>query len=133
MQEAGDPEADRGDDDEREQVVSRLLEQSGYRVNTLNAGRSGNTSHDSLNALINHVEADAPGAFWGNLTFVQGHVATSPDTTDPTQFGLVEGSLGDLAAGERLVGYAVLPRHTNLREPLDVYWNDRRLTAVLSP
>ncbi len=42
-------------------MVSRLLEERrGLRVNTLNAGTSGNTAHDSLNLLINHVVADRP-------------------------------------------------------------------------
>ncbi len=42
-------------------LVSRLLEERrGLRVNTLNAGTSGNTVHDSLNVLINHIIADRP-------------------------------------------------------------------------
>jgi hypothetical protein len=30
------------------------------KVNTLNAGRSGNTLHDSINILLNHVIDDRP-------------------------------------------------------------------------
>lgn len=42
-------------------LVSLLLEdRHGLKVNTLNAGVSGNTAHDSLNVLINHVVADRP-------------------------------------------------------------------------
>ena len=40
-------------------VVSELLE-SEFRVNTLNASRSGNTAHDSINILLNHVVTDHP-------------------------------------------------------------------------
>jgi hypothetical protein len=80
-----------------------------------------------------HVQARAPGIFWGNLTFVQGHMAFIPDTGDVAQFGLVEGALGPLAAGQRVLGYAVLPAHADPGQPLDVYWNDRRLTAVFNP
>lgn len=40
-------------------LVSRYLANE-FRVNTLNAGRSGNTSHDSINALLNHVALDRP-------------------------------------------------------------------------
>ncbi|MGH0032324.1 MAG: hypothetical protein ACQGVC_21230 [Myxococcota bacterium] len=83
--------------------------------------------------VVFHVRADAPGAFWGNLTFVQGHVAFSPNAADPAEFGVVDGALGPLAAGERVVGYAVLPAGADPGQPLDVYWNDRRLTAVLTP
>ena len=41
-------------------LVSRLLAEQGLKVNTLNAGRSGNTLHDSLNILLNHVMDDRP-------------------------------------------------------------------------
>jgi lysophospholipase L1-like esterase len=40
--------------------VSYLLEKKGLKVNTLNAGRSGNTTHDSLNVLLNHLVEDKP-------------------------------------------------------------------------
>jgi hypothetical protein len=80
-----------------------------------------------------HVLAHEPSAFFGNLTFVQGHMAFVPDTADASQFGLVEGRLGPIRPGERVLGYAVLPAHTDLAQPIDVYWDDRRLTAVLNP
>ncbi len=41
-------------------LVSRLLEEKGLRVDTLNAGLSGNTTHDALNLLLNHVNEDRP-------------------------------------------------------------------------
>lgn len=41
-------------------LVSDLLGERGLRVNTLNAARSGNTAHDSLNVLLNHVVRDEP-------------------------------------------------------------------------
>jgi hypothetical protein len=80
-----------------------------------------------------HVVADAPVAFWGGLTFVQGHVAHHPDPGDAGQFGVVDGRLGELAAGERVLGYAVLSPHTDTARPIDVYWDDRLLTATLTP
>lgn len=41
-------------------LVSTLLEQRGLRVNSLNAGLSGNTTHDAINILLNHVVEDQP-------------------------------------------------------------------------
>ncbi len=79
------------------------------------------------------VTASEPAAFWGNLTFVQGHIAHHPDAQDPAQLGLVEGAFGELAAGDRVQGYAVLPDQTDPSQPIDVYWNDRQLTATFSP
>lgn len=41
-------------------VVSTLLEKRGLKVDALNAGRSGNTIHDGLNNLVNHIADDRP-------------------------------------------------------------------------
>ena len=43
-------------------LVSTLLEQYGLHVNSLNSGRAGNTMHDALNILLNHVAEDRPDA-----------------------------------------------------------------------
>jgi len=39
-------------------LVSELLAEEGFRVNTYNIARAGNTLHDSLNVLTNHVVLD---------------------------------------------------------------------------
>ena len=77
------------------------------------------------------VEAAAPGAFWGNFTFTQGHTAFHANANDPRQMGLIDGSLGPLAAGDAVLGYVVLPADVDVAQPMDVYWNDRRLVATL--
>ena len=41
-------------------LVSQKFEDKGLRVNSLNAARSGNTLHDSINLLYNHVVQDRP-------------------------------------------------------------------------
>jgi lysophospholipase L1-like esterase len=41
-------------------LVSTLLEERGLRINTLNAGLSGNNTQDALNVLLNHVVFDSP-------------------------------------------------------------------------
>jgi lysophospholipase L1-like esterase len=41
-------------------LVSTLLEARALRVNTLNAGNSGNNTQDALNLLLNHVIFDRP-------------------------------------------------------------------------
>jgi hypothetical protein len=83
--------------------------------------------------LVFAAEAQAPHAFYANLTFAQGHVAYHPDPEDRRQLGILRGRQGDLAAGEITLGYVVLPEGTDLAEPMDIYWNDRRITAVLAP
>lgn len=41
-------------------LVSSLLSEQGLKVNTLNAAYAGNTVHDALNVLLNHVVQDRP-------------------------------------------------------------------------
>jgi hypothetical protein len=83
--------------------------------------------------VLFRAEARSAGAVHGNLTFVQGHVAFHPDLANPDQFGVIDGALGELAAGQRVLGYAVLPAHLDPSAPVDIYWDDRRTTATLSP
>jgi hypothetical protein len=78
-------------------------------------------------------EAAAPASFHANLTFAQAHTAFHPEHGDPAQFGVLEGAPGALAAGERVLGYVVLPAELDATQPLDVYWDDRRLVTTLRP
>ena len=82
--------------------------------------------------LLLRAIAGVPDRFYGNLTFVQGHLAFHPDTGNPAQFGVLEGELGELAAGGQVLAYAVLPEHVDLAEPIDIYWDDRRIRATLA-
>jgi hypothetical protein len=110
----------------------QLARSSGFeqRVRTALATRGGGSNGA---VVLFRAEARAAGPIHGNLTFVQGHVAFHPDPANPDQFGVIDGALGDLAAGQRVLGYAVLPAHLDPSAPLDVYWDDRRTTATLSP
>ena len=64
-------------------------------------------------------------------SFTQGHNAFHANADDPRQLGLIEGSLGLLAAGDALLGYVTLPAEIDVYQPMDIYWNDRRLVATL--
>ena len=76
---------------------------------------------------------EKPESFYANLTFVQGHVAFHPETGAGTQLGVIDGRLGELEPGERVLGFVVLPRHMDLSQPMDIYWDDRQITATLRP
>lgn len=75
----------------------------------------------------------APEEFHANLTFVQGHNAFTPERADPRSFGLLDGVLGAQPVGGVVLGYAVLPEGVALAQPVDIYWNDRRISVVLTP
>jgi hypothetical protein len=125
-------------------VVSRY-DAGGERSALLQLARSAGFEQRVHAALATHgggqrgpvvlfrAEARTAGAVHGNFTFVQGHVAFHPDPTNPDQFGVIDGVLGELAAGQRVLGYAVLPAHLDPSAPVDIYWDDRRTTATLSP
>jgi hypothetical protein len=56
-----------------------------------------------------------------------------PDPEDPRQLGLIRGGVGELAPDSGLLGYVVLPEQVQLAQPLDIYWDDRQITATLRP
>jgi hypothetical protein len=83
--------------------------------------------------LLFSATSSQPQPFHPNLTFVQGHRAFHPDIADPGQLGVISGRIGTVAPDEPLLGYTVLPEHLDLASPIDIYWDDRLLTAKLVP
>jgi len=77
--------------------------------------------------------ARAADAFYANLTFSQGRLAFQPRADDPLQFGVLQGRLGPLDPDAVVLGYVVLPDRMDLSAPMDVYWDDRRLSVTLAP
>lgn len=123
--------SDLGDDGARRATLA-LARSSAFEARLHAAlSRSGGGVRGPV--VLFRAEAQQPGSFHGNLTFVQSHVAFHPDPANPDQFGVLDGGLGALAPGQRVLGYAVLPEHLDPSRPLDVYWDDRRITATLQP
>jgi hypothetical protein len=75
-------------------------------------------------------DADSGGSFYGNLTFVQNGMAFHPSNENPYELGVIRGRLGALENGSSVLGYVVLPERLDPSHPIDVYWNDRQLTAT---
>jgi hypothetical protein len=78
-------------------------------------------------------DADSRGSFYGNFTFVQNGIAFHPSNDNPTELGVIRGQLGELEDGSSVLGYVVLPERLDPSHPIDVYWNDRQLTATFQP
>jgi hypothetical protein len=78
-------------------------------------------------------DADSGGSFYGNLTFVQNGIAFHPSNENPRELGVLRGRLGSLDPGGSVLGYVVLPERLDPSQPIDVYWNDRQLTATFQP
>jgi hypothetical protein len=99
----------------------------------LREGFQGNARLPAGPVVLFAATAAVAQDFHPNLTFVQGHVAYHPDTSDPLQLGVIRGNLGHVAPDEPTLGYAVLPEYLDLAKPIDIYWDDHRLTAKLAP
>ncbi len=78
-------------------------------------------------------DADSGGSFYGNFTFVQNGIAFHPSTGNPYELGVIRGRLGRLENGSSVLGYVVLPERLDPSRPIDIYWNDRELTATFQP
>ena len=83
--------------------------------------------------LLFSVVAQRAEPFHATLTFTQGHLSFSPDPAQPLQLGMLQGRLGDLDAGEVVLGWIVLPAAMDLRQPMAVYWNDRHTEVTFAP
>ncbi len=115
------------------EILLRLARSSAFEARLRDAFAAAGQPVAAGPVLVFAAEALAPYAFYANLTFAQGHVAYHPDPQDRREIGILRGRQGDLAAGELALGYVVLPEGSDLAEPMDVYWNDRRITAVFAP
>jgi hypothetical protein len=90
--------------------------------------------HASAGPVVLFVaDADSGGSFYGNLTFVQDGIAFHPSNDNPSELGVIRGGLGPLEDGGSVLGYVVLPERLDPSHPIDVYWNDRQLTATFQP
>jgi hypothetical protein len=81
--------------------------------------------------LIFSVRSEADVDFFPSFTAIQGGVSFRPEPS--REIGYVVGSAGPMAAGLIGIGYIVLPARVDASRAIDLYWNDRKLTATLAP
>jgi hypothetical protein len=81
--------------------------------------------------LIFSVRSEADVEFFPSFTAIQDGVSFRPEPS--REIGYVVGSAGPMAAGLVGIGYIVLPARVDAARPIDLYWNDRKLGATLSP
>ncbi len=84
---------------------------------------------DAGGVLLFSAYSRRPEVFHPNFTLVQAHYTFQPDERNTAQFGLLAGRLGELDADEPVLGFVVLPPTMRLDSELDIYWDDRRITA----
>jgi hypothetical protein len=79
--------------------------------------------------LLFTARSDRPQEFYPNFTFVQSSLTYQPDATSASQLGVLQGHLGNLAEGEVVLGYVVLPDSLDLAQKVEIYWDDRHTVA----
>jgi hypothetical protein len=122
----------RGADTDPPGLVVRLAQSRSFEARLRDAAlRTGRAVRGPV--VLFSAVAGSEQTFHANLTFVQGHMAFHPESDQSGELGLIEGHLGRLGPEEIVLGYVVLPRHMDLSQPMDIYWNDHQVTATLQP
>ncbi|MFQ5416889.1 MAG: hypothetical protein ACE5FL_07565 [Myxococcota bacterium] len=122
----------RGSDDRAPSLVLRIAQSRSFEARRREALASVGQPVRGASVLFTAV-ASTDEAFYANLTFVQGHMAFHPDPASSSELGVIDGRLGILRPDDRVLGYVVLPERMDLGQPIDIYWNDRQITATLQP
>lgn len=102
---------------------SRAFEQQLLEATAARGGLAGEQ------VLLFAARSNRPQEFYPNFTFVQAHMTFAPDATTERQLGVLQGHLGQLEAGEVVLGYIVLPSTLDLGQALEIYWDDRHTKA----
>jgi hypothetical protein len=84
----------------------------------------------SNRVLLFSAVAKRADRFDANFTLTQGHLALQADPNDPRQLAVLQGHLGALQRDEVVLGYLVLPDGMDTSRPIDVYMDDRRVSAT---
>jgi hypothetical protein len=79
--------------------------------------------------LLFSVVSKRSESFEPTFTITQGALAAQIDASDPHQLGILQGHLGKLGRDEVVLGYLVLPARMDLSRPVDLYWDDRHISA----
>ena len=83
--------------------------------------------------LVWSAQAERETDFHANFFVVQNGRTFRPDPERPTELAFLLGTPGRLPGGEMAVGYLVIPGNFDPKAPLEVFWNDRSVQAVLAP
>jgi hypothetical protein len=83
--------------------------------------------------IVWSAQAARAADFHPNFFVVQSGRTFRPDPQNPAELAFLLGAAGALPAGEMVVGYLVVPASFDPAGPLELFWNDRSVEAVLAP
>jgi hypothetical protein len=99
----------------------------GYALQSLSREPAANR------VLVWSAQAERDTDFHANFFVVQNGRTFRPDPQNAFEEGFLLGAPGRLPEGEMAVGYLVMPATFDPKAPLEVFWNDRSVEAVLAP
>jgi len=82
--------------------------------------------------LVWTAQAERDADFHPNFFVVQSGRTFRPDPEKSGEIGFLLGAPGTLPSGEMAVGYLVMPANFDPAASLQVFWNDRSVSAVLA-
>jgi hypothetical protein len=82
--------------------------------------------------LVWSAQSERAADFHPNFFVVQSGRTFRPDPRNTAELAFLLGAPGKLPAGEMAVGYLVMPANFDPAHPLEVFWNDRSIEAVLA-
>jgi hypothetical protein len=71
--------------------------------------------------------------FYPNFLVTQGSATFRPDSLNPEEVRFLVGAPGPLPKGTMAVGYLRIPERFDPAQPMDLWWNDRSIEALLEP
>jgi hypothetical protein len=83
--------------------------------------------------LLFSARSEAEVEFFPNFSVIQDGVSARPEPSRREELGFVLGAPGTMASGLVSIGYLVVPARVDPSRPLDLWWNERKLTATLAP
>jgi hypothetical protein len=113
-----------------EQMRIALAHSDAFELELLEALQLRAEEHRVL-AFFSHALRDA--TFHPNFLVAQDGATFRPEPSEATEVGMLVGEPGALEGGLMVVGYIVIPARFDLRRPMDLFWNDRSIRAVLTP
>ena len=111
-----------------EMLVIRVAWSEAFESQVLEALAS-----DQKRVLLFSARAIQDAEFHANFFFVEGGATFRPDPQDPHEVGWLVGDSGEIESGRMVLGYVVVPARFDPGNPLEIWWNDRSLHAVLAP
>jgi len=118
------------DASEREQLFLRVAYSPAFEARAAaDLGLGAEPKH----VFLFSARSAAASEFYPNFLVVQDGVTFRPEPEDPRELGFLVGEPGAMDKGVLSLGYLVVPGRFDPSRPIELWWNDRSMSATLAP